>query len=132
MGRFRRWGSILAQATGKSVFVQMHETGVPIPVDPRVYFRWAEAQEKPGRYRLMAFFRTFTLSERYSKAVMADGANYHDLDGNVTRPVGPASVESARKNLEIIAGWKRHNAKARLLSLADHQKEKADGQKAAQ
>lgn len=102
MGRFRRWGSILAQATEKPVFVQMHNTLVPIPVDPRVFYPWAEAQPKPLSYKLMGLFRTFTMSERYSRVVAEPGAQYHDLDGIVTRAVPIVSVQSAQKNLADI------------------------------
>ena len=117
MGRFRKWGLALARKTEHPVFVRMHETGVPVPVDPRVFFRWAEAQPKPDRYKLMAFFRNFIMSERYSK-VIAGGANYHDLDGNVTRPVTTDSIQSALANLAEID-------QMRAARLAAKPKEKA-------
>lgn len=101
MGRFHRKIKVLAQ-TEHPVFVRMRDTETPIPVDPRVFFPWAEVQPKPGRYKLMATFREFVMSRRYSKAIMADGACYHDLEGNVTRPMPPPSIEGARRNLEEI------------------------------
>ncbi len=101
MGRFHRNIRRLVQ-TEHPVFALMREMDKPVPVDPRVFYPWAESQPKPGRYKLMALFREFTMSERYSKAVMAEGAHYHDLNGNVTRPMPPTSADSARANLEEI------------------------------
>lgn len=106
MGRFRQWGSMLARATAHPVFARMRETGEPIPVDPRVFYPWAEEQPKPDRYKLMSVFRNFTMSERYSRAVAAVGAHYHDFAGNPTRPMPAHSVESALANLENIERWR--------------------------
>lgn len=103
MGRFRRWGSILAKATDHPVFVQMHASGVPTPVDPRLFFPWATSQPKSERYKLMGLFRRFVMSERYSQAIISEGAHYHDLAGNVTRPVPVISIEYAQRNLAVIA-----------------------------
>jgi len=110
MGRFRQWGSILAQATGKPVFVNMHDSGVPTPVDPRVFYPWAEAQPKPDSYKLMGLFRKFIMSERYSRTIIADGAQYHDLDGNPTRPMPLTSIDGATRNLANIEKMKAGNA----------------------
>jgi len=101
MGRFHRKIRILAK-TEWPVFVRMHETDNPIPVDPRSFYPWALAQPKPERYRLFAVFREFVMSERYSRTVMAEGAYYHSLDGVVTRPVPDVSIKNARRNIENI------------------------------
>ncbi len=107
MGRFKRWSLMLAKATSHPVFVQMRQTQVPVLVDPRVFYPWAEAQPKPLSYKLMGLFRAFTMSERYSRAIMSEGAHYHDLEGVVTRTVTEISIESARRNIETIEQRRR-------------------------
>jgi hypothetical protein len=101
MGRFTRSIKILAK-TEHPVFVRMREANSPIPVDPRAFFPWAEAQVKPARYRLMSVFRDLVSSERYSREIVALEAHYHDLAGSITRPMPQTSVDGARRNLEKI------------------------------
>jgi hypothetical protein len=101
MGRFTRFVHLLAKV-GPPLFVQMRDSGVPVPVDPPAFYKWSKTLKGKERPRVVGCYLAFIMSERYSRAIAAPGAMRHDLDGKPTKPVGERARTMALANIEGI------------------------------
>jgi hypothetical protein len=101
MGRFHKNIGVLAPF-GAPLFVLMKEEGIPLPVSPEAFYRWANKLPKGQRGRAYGAYKELRMSERYSRAIAAEGAMRHDMDAQPTGPVSEEGRAMALKNIAAI------------------------------
>lgn len=93
-------------ALGCPVFAMMREQGRALVLAK------GTAKQLKERFGVgvMLYFRLLVMSRRYCKAVLADGAWRHDLDGNKVEPVDDAARQRARETIKAFVARKKAKA----------------------
>lgn len=93
-------------ALGCPVFAMMQEQ------DRALVLAKGTARQVKERFGVgvMLYFRLLVMSRRYCKAVLADGAWRHDLDGNKVEPVDDAARKRARETMRAFVERKKARA----------------------